>query len=462
MLKVSIIVTIIILISLLGAVVAGGEGSIVVLAGSVLFCGMMAFLVIGSRYKSSSSRDLTPKIAEGTVLEEKDEDSKTRRSFIINICIIGFLLRILLGIFLLIVDTHRYMDGDAYVYEGVGKYTAEYWQGKHYYPNLRLQRNPHPSYYYYNAVIFYVFGENRFIPKVISCSLGTYLIFLIYSLCLRCFGFEVARIGAILTALFPSLILWSAINTRDIWAVVALAGLMDQSLKIKRNIEFTVIIRMAFFLLMMITMRHYLLPVALFAIGLSTVLTSGKNLMRNFILFFTIFCGVIFLGENMGIRIVGVENVNLEHVNALRSNLSLTMGDTRTAYMSDADISTPISALRYFPAGLLYFLFSPFPWMINFSIPRQLMSFPENVLWYYLFYKAIIGVRVGLKNNNHYINTILIFIICFTIPYALVEGNVGTAYRHRAQIVVLVNIFSAVGIVYARKRKMEVLNPIPV
>jgi uncharacterized membrane protein len=50
---------------------------------------------------------------------------------------------------------------------------------------------------------------------------------------------------------------------------------------------------------------------------------------------------------------------------------------------------------------------------------------------------------------------IFIFTTMLTLAYSIFQGNVGTAYRQRAQILVFYFIFVAVGIVLTREKWEE-------
>ena len=50
---------------------------------------------------------------------------------------------------------------------------------------------------------------------------------------------------------------------------------------------------------------------------------------------------------------------------------------------------------------------------------------------------------------------ILIFTTMLTLAYSIYQGNVGTAYRQRAQLLVFYFIFVAVGYVLLREKREE-------
>lgn len=53
------------------------------------------------------------------------------------------------------------------------------------------------------------------------------------------------------------------------------------------------------------------------------------------------------------------------------------------------------------------------------------------------------------------ISPILIFTLMLTFAYSVFQGNVGTAYRQRAQLLVFYFIFVAVGFVLVKEKREE-------
>ncbi len=76
----------------------------------------------------------------------------------------------------------------------------------------------------------------------------------------------------------------------------------------------------------------------------------------------------------------------------------------------------------------------------------------KTLLWYPLFLLSIVGLRISIRNR---LTTALVpvsVLLVVVASYALVEGNFGTAYRHRAQIMPLFFVFSGVGLSWLRVR----------
>ena len=101
-------------------------------------------------------------------------------------------------------------------------------------------------------------------------------------------------------------------------------------------------------------------------------------------------------------------------------------------------------------------LFAPFPWDIVTTL--QAAAMPETLLWYPLFLLSILGFRISLRNRRTAALVPLSVLLVVVSSYALVEGNFGTAYRHRAQIMPLFFVFSGVGLSWIKVRVISQTN----
>jgi hypothetical protein len=118
--------------------------------------------------------------------------------------------------------------------------------------------------------------------------------------------------------------------------------------------------------------------------------------------------------------------------------------------MKDVDINTTEGALTAIPVGCLYLLFAPFPWQL--ASLRQSLPLPEMIVWWLSFPLLILGFWYSLKHRLREVAPIVIFTTMLTLAYSLVQGNVGTAYRQRSQLLVFYFIFLAVGAVIMKER----------
>jgi heme O synthase-like polyprenyltransferase len=61
----------------------------------------------------------------------------------------------------------------------------------------------------------------------------------------------------------------------------------------------------------------------------------------------------------------------------------------------------------------------------------------------------------AIRYRLRMISPILIFTVMLTLAYSVFQGNVGTAYRQRAQLLVFYFIFVAVGFVLMKEKREE-------
>jgi peptidoglycan/LPS O-acetylase OafA/YrhL len=63
------------------------------------------------------------------------------------------------------------------------------------------------------------------------------------------------------------------------------------------------------------------------------------------------------------------------------------------------------------------------------------------------------GLSFAVKRQLRAILPILVFAVSLTAAYALMQGNVGTAYRQRTQITMFFFIFIGVGLAERRRQR---------
>ncbi|MEV0754193.1 hypothetical protein [Streptosporangium sp. NPDC050280] len=105
---------------------------------------------------------------------------------------------------------------------------------------------------------------------------------------------------------------------------------------------------------------------------------------------------------------------------------------------------------------LVYTLLSPFPWMDG-SLVLQLAK-AETVLWYYLLWCAIFGVRRMWGENRSMLLILLLFAVPCTIAYATTMSNIGLIFRQRMPIVMVVSLLSAVAWTRVPQKRWQLVS----
>jgi hypothetical protein len=125
----------------------------------------------------------------------------------------------------------------------------------------------------------------------------------------------------------------------------------------------------------------------------------------------------------------------------------------QSGFGQDIDVSTPTGALAAIPLGLTYLILAPFPWQLT-SV-RQMITLPEMVIWWASLPLLVSGLWFTVKHRLREVTPILIFTTLLTLAYSILQGNVGTAYRQRAQLLVFYFVFVAVGFVIVKEKREE-------
>ena len=106
--------------------------------------------------------------------------------------------------------------------------------------------------------------------------------------------------------------------------------------------------------------------------------------------------------------------------------------------------------LSFLPTGLRDFLLRPFPWETGSSL--FLISRPEVIAYYILLLAVAAGIAYSLKINLRKAAPALGFLAVASIGYALVLANLGTIYRERDQLLIVMFAFAGVGVHWVRRR----------
>jgi hypothetical protein len=108
---------------------------------------------------------------------------------------------------------------------------------------------------------------------------------------------------------------------------------------------------------------------------------------------------------------------------------------------------------------LVYTLMAPFPWADG-SLTLQLGKI-DVLIWYYLFYSAVRGVRRLWRYDRGMVLILLMFIVPSTVVYATSMANIGLIFRQRIPIVMIVSLLSAVAWTRISREKQQPATPLP-
>ena len=422
-------------LSIMLALLIGGGISIFVPtygASAVLLCAVLAMLA-------------------GIVIYQQGE----HREFLLLIFINGLLIRMLLGTLTFAYNLQNFFASDAALYDTAGYTLLRVWLGElspRYASFFLSDSNPYRGMLYMVAVTYGIVGRNVLALQFINAIIGAATAVVIFLCAHQIFqNLRVARIAALIVAFFPSLILWSSQALKDAPIIFLLSISMLATLKLgeKWSVKYFVVLVAG--LLGVLSLRFYIFYMVVVAIGGSFIVGTRTLTAQSFLRQFIVIVGVGLAMTYLGVLRTGSSQLetlgNLETVQRHRSALSST---AQSGFGADVDVSTTSGAIRAVPIGLIYLLFAPFPWQL--ANLRQSITLPEMLVWWSVFPLLVLGLWFTIKYRLRQALPILIFTSMLTLAYAVYQGNVGTAYRQRAQLLVFYFIFVAVGIVLLRER----------
>jgi hypothetical protein len=110
--------------------------------------------------------------------------------------------------------------------------------------------------------------------------------------------------------------------------------------------------------------------------------------------------------------------------------------------------------VRYIARGLSVMLLEPYPWNKTAS-PSFEMAKAEGIVWYPIIALALLGLGPAVRRFQ-----VMLFPLLFgggaLLLYALTEGNVGTAFRHRGEFTWVIALLAGFGFVKMRSIVREI------
>jgi 4-amino-4-deoxy-L-arabinose transferase-like glycosyltransferase len=377
-----------------------------------------------------------------------------QQQFLLQLFVSGLLIRMLVGALIFAYGLQEFFGGDALAYDRQGFELLRYWQGRGTVVvdenNVVVWGMP-----YIIAAIYALVGRNMLAVQFFNAICGaatTVLVFLCAQHIFR--NVRVARYTAWLVAFYPSLVLWSSQGLKDAPIVFLLALAMLATLKLGEHFSTKYLLVLIGTMLGLLSLRFYIFYMIAVAIGGSFLLgmrkVTGSNLARQALILVTIGLAMTYLGvlrtASNQLSFFG----NLEAVNRSRGDLAQS---AKSSFGKEVDVSTTSGALSAIPLGIIYLLFAPFPWQL--ANLRQSITLPEMLLWWSCFPLLVLGLGFTLKYRLRQSLPILLFTTMLTLAYSIFQGNVGTAYRQRSQLLVFYFIFVAVGFVLLRERSED-------
>lgn len=372
------------------------------------------------------------------------------QQFLLNIFLAALAVRMMLAYAIDVYDLQFFFAPDSLTYDLRGFEILQYYQSGGIGAAAAFSRAESTSMYYIVAVIYFLTGRNPLNIQLVNAVFGAGTVVLMYITSAHIFrNKRVARLTAVFAAFFPSLILWSSLGLKDGFVIflVSLCAFLTLKLNEKFNIYYVALL--AGSVVSILSLRFYIFFMLVSAIVGSFVLNrelSFNKLAARIFAIVLIGLSLTYFGALQTAQQRLERFDSLEKAQQVRENMASAAD---SSFIGATDVSTVSGLLTTLPVGIVYMMLSPFPWEIENT--RQLLTLPEMLVWWASIPLFFVGLFYAVKKNLSRSMFVLIFTFMLTLSYATFQGNVGTAYRHRAQVQIFYFVLISVGIVVLKE-----------
>ena len=297
------------------------------------------------------------------------------------------------------------------------------------------------------SIFYMIFGESIMMAKCISLSLGITSVYMVYILGSELWNNRSGTKAAWLAALFPSLILYSAITLREAYVVFFLLTSLISIVRYYRTKSFIyLILSIIGFYISSLFHGPTILGLFIFLFFLIFDILKQqyykfRKLKLNYISLLLLIIFVLpFVGFYTGyIKISYLGNfeklADFEYL-TYRANTGFH-GITSYPYwltLNNINEIIPKTFIKIF-----YFLYSPFIWDIKQT--SHLVGFFDGTLYIILTCYLLYNWRNIWSNPIARI--FLAMFILYIVVYGFGLGNSGTAFRHRSKFIVILILLVA-------------------
>ena len=377
------------------------------------------------------------------------------RKFLLRLFVLALVIRMILAVVIYVGHMEDFFGGDANTYDIFGQSLVEAWHGNTFhqakYEGFVASGASAWGMIYLVAAVYEVIGPNMLAIQLINAAIGAATAIVVFHAAQTLFSnVRVSKTAAILVGFFPSLILWSSQALKDGLIIMALAFSILATLRLMEKVTANYVLVLIGCLLALFSLRFYIFYMMCAAVAGSFFLgmksLNAQGFLQRFIAVGVIGLAFTWFGVLQSAGMQFERYANLKQIQTSREDQAAA----GSGFMKDVDVGTTEGALTVIPVGMLYLIFAPFPW--QFTTLRQSITLPEMVVWWLAFPLLILGLWYSMKHRLRQVSPIIIFTTMLTIAYSLFQGNVGTAYRQRSQLLVFYFIFVAVGWAIMRER----------
>jgi hypothetical protein len=299
---------------------------------------------------------------------------------------------------------------------------------------------------------------NRLVVASLNCVIGALTVVVVYRIASQLYSPWVANWVAWLSCLAPSLAVWSAQTLKEP-IVIFLESLVLYGcvvLKIKGFSARHLILCLSAAVLL-IPFRFYAAYISLLVVIVTLAIPEFRKRRTRFTIMAVVVIGsmaALYASGTMISTEAQFDKFDLKYAQNFRGAVA-TGGSGVT---SNFDIQTPSGFLLGITVGFAHLMLAPFPWQLGGASLRMLLTLPELLAWWWLFFWGVVPGMRRIKNEFSNLLPLLLMLAMMAALYSVLFGNVGLAYRQRAQLLPWLFIIGVRGLEFRKQEKTSQQN----
>ncbi|MCS6806073.1 MAG: hypothetical protein RMM98_13070 [Acidobacteriota bacterium] len=318
------------------------------------------------------------------------------------------------------------------------------------------------GYFYMLGGFFYLTGiATRMAAAALNGFFGALTVVLVYRIARSLASDWVAvRVGW-WSCFFPSLIIWSAQTIKEPVIIFLQTLALYACVQLKReHISPTYIGLCIAAGVLLIPFRFYAAYVVIVAVLVTLLLpriNEGKLTISTGLILAVLLGGLVSVTGILSLQEAELQRrgYDLRYVEKFRYHASAGRLGTGSGVKSDFDLETPTGFVMGAAFGGVHLLLAPFPWQFGGGSVRMMLTAPEMVVWWWLFFVGVLpGLWYVVRHRWPEVLPLLIFVAGLGLLCSIAFGNIGLAYRQRAQLLPWLLIFAMVGLEQRARRRL--------
>ena len=327
------------------------------------------------------------------------------------------------------------------------KYKQDAWElAKSWITNSPIQINRINDYSKLMAGVMYLFGNTPNLCALTNIIVSTGLLFMLWRIAVEWVPQSKGYFTLTTAALYPSLNVWSVSDIKDplflfgsmllIWSWIHIFLRQGPTAK---KILWCVAAVAGF--TMAALLRAYLAEALLFCLVTGILLCILTKIFSPLKTMAFISIGVL----SVIVLISQIYPVSFYQSLAAIQHMRLTFTNlgqydfAKSSFLLNYHLSSLSSALLFLPRALCYYLFAPFPWSVTSKV--QAAALFESVPFWILFCFIFRGILRAGQVSPAQTFLLLWCAVSLAVPQAIVISNVGTLFRHRTIVILILFTF---------------------